>query len=162
MEFSRPEYLSGQPFPSPGDLPNPGIKPGSPTLQADSLPAELSGKPKVRECVSCSVVSHFLQPHGLQPARLLCLWDSPGKNTGAGCHFLLQRIFPTQGSNLGLPLRHWQQILYHQYHPGSPLNKPRKAPSLYPPNFSGAQQMLLKLQVGILYYKSLALCFHYI
>ena len=45
LEFSRPEYLSGQPFPSPGDLPNPGIKPGSPALQADSLPAELPGKP---------------------------------------------------------------------------------------------------------------------
>ena len=43
--FSRPEYWSGQPFPSPGDLPNPGIKPRSPTLQADSLPAEPQGKP---------------------------------------------------------------------------------------------------------------------
>ena len=40
MEFSRPEYWSGEPFPSPGDLPNPGIEPRSPTLQADSLPAE--------------------------------------------------------------------------------------------------------------------------
>ena len=35
----------------------------------------------------------------LQPARLLCLWDFPIKNTGVGCHFLLQGIFPTQGSN---------------------------------------------------------------
>ena len=43
MEFSRPEYWSGKPFPSPGDLPNPGIKPRSPTLQADSLPAEPQG-----------------------------------------------------------------------------------------------------------------------
>ena len=42
MEFSRPEYWSGQPFPSPEDLPTPGIKPGSPTLQANSLPTELS------------------------------------------------------------------------------------------------------------------------
>ena len=40
-----------------------------------------------------------LRPHGLYPARLLCPWDSPGKNTGMGCHSLLQRIFPTQGSN---------------------------------------------------------------
>ena len=39
-EFSRPEYWSGQPFPSPGDLPNPGTEPSSPTLQADSLLAE--------------------------------------------------------------------------------------------------------------------------
>jgi len=41
MEFSRPEYWSGQPFPSPGDLPNPGIEPRYTTLQADSLPTEL-------------------------------------------------------------------------------------------------------------------------
>ena len=40
MEFSRQEYWSGFPFPSPGDLPDPGIKPGSPTLQADALPSE--------------------------------------------------------------------------------------------------------------------------
>ena len=46
MEFSRPEYWSGKPFPSPGDLPNPGIEPRSPALQADSLPAEPQGKPK--------------------------------------------------------------------------------------------------------------------
>ena len=45
-EFSRLEYWSGEPFPSPGDLPNPGIKPRSPTLQVDSLPAELWRKPK--------------------------------------------------------------------------------------------------------------------
>ena len=46
MEFSRPEYWSGQPFPSPGDLPYPGIEPRSPTLQVDSLPAEYKGSPK--------------------------------------------------------------------------------------------------------------------
>ena len=40
MEFSRQEYWSGLPFPSPGDLPTPGIEPGSPALQADSLPSE--------------------------------------------------------------------------------------------------------------------------
>ena len=45
MGFSRQEYWSGLPFPSPGDLPNPGIKPWSPALQADSLPTELPGKP---------------------------------------------------------------------------------------------------------------------
>ena len=39
--------------------------------------------------VSRSVASDSLQPHGLQPARLLCPWDSPGKNTGVGCHYLL-------------------------------------------------------------------------
>ena len=46
MEFSRPEYWSEQPFPSPGDLPNPGIEPRFPSLQVDSLPPELPGKPK--------------------------------------------------------------------------------------------------------------------
>ena len=45
MEFSRQEYWSGLPFPSPGDLPNPGIEPGSPALQADALPSEPPGKP---------------------------------------------------------------------------------------------------------------------
>ena len=44
MGFSRQECWSGLPFPSPGDLPNPEIEPGSPTLQADSLLSELSGK----------------------------------------------------------------------------------------------------------------------
>ena len=46
MEFSRPEYWSGEPFPSQGDLPNPGIEPRSPALQADSLPSEPQGKPQ--------------------------------------------------------------------------------------------------------------------
>ena len=46
MEFSKPEYWSGQPFPSPEDLPKPGIEPRSPALQTDSLPAEPQGKPK--------------------------------------------------------------------------------------------------------------------
>ena len=45
MEFSRQEYWSGLPFPSPGDLPNPGIEPRSPVLQADTLPSEPPGKP---------------------------------------------------------------------------------------------------------------------
>ena len=45
MVFSKQEYSSGLPFPSLGDLPNPGIEPGSPALLADSLPTELQGKP---------------------------------------------------------------------------------------------------------------------
>ena len=45
------------------------------------------------------------------PARLLCLWDSPGKDTAVGCHVLLQGIFPTQGSNL-----HGREILYRLSH----------------------------------------------
>ena len=45
MGFSRQEYWSGQPFPSPGDLPDPGVKPGSPALQADSLLSDPPGQP---------------------------------------------------------------------------------------------------------------------
>ena len=59
-----------------------------------------------------------LWPHGLKPSKLLCPWNSPGKNTEVGCHSLLQGIFPTQGSNPGLP--HWKQILYQVSHKGSP------------------------------------------
>ena len=51
---------------------------------------------------ACSVMSNSLLPHGLLPARFLSPWDSPGKNTRVGCHFLLQGIFWTQGSNLHL------------------------------------------------------------
>ena len=51
MEFSRQEYWSGLPFPSPGDLHDSGIEPGSPALQADSLPSETAGKPCLKsEC----------------------------------------------------------------------------------------------------------------
>ena len=46
MGFSRQEYWNGLPFPSPGDLPNPGIEPGSPALQADALSSEPPGKPQ--------------------------------------------------------------------------------------------------------------------
>ena len=49
--------------------------------------------------------------HGLEPTRLLCPWAFPDKNTGVGCHFLLQGTFQTQGSNLHL--LHCRQILYH-------------------------------------------------
>ena len=49
MGFSRQEYWSGLPFPSPGDLPDPGIQPRSPALQADALPSEPPGKPRIEE-----------------------------------------------------------------------------------------------------------------
>ena len=62
--------------------------------------------------VSHSVLSNCLGPHGLQePTRLLCPWNSPGKNTGVGWHSLLQGIFPTWGSNPHL--LYCRQILYH-------------------------------------------------
>ena len=49
--------------------------------------------------------------------RLFCTWNSSGKNTGVGCHFLLQEIFPTQGLNL--VLLHCRQMLYHLSYQGS-------------------------------------------
>ena len=56
-----------------------------------------------------SCVQLFEIPWTVQPAMLLCPWDSPGKNTGVGYHFLLQGIFPTQGSNQSLLyFLHWQ------------------------------------------------------
>ena len=83
------------------------------------------------DCVlSHSIVSNSLRPQGLWPARL-CPWHFPGKNTGVGYHFLLQRIFPTQGLNPGLlrclpwqvgslPLSHLGIPLIHQVHLKSP------------------------------------------
>jgi len=78
-----------------------------------------------------SAMSNSLWPHGIQPARILCPWNSPGKNTGVGCHYLLQRIFLTKGFNLhllhhlhwhvdSLPLSHLRStdiytLLYIQY-----------------------------------------------
>ena len=56
-------------------------------------------------------MSDYVRPHGLEPSRLLCPWNSPGKDTGVGCHALLQGIFLAQGLNLGLLL--CRQSLYH-------------------------------------------------
>ena len=78
MGFTRQEYWSGLPFPSPGDLPDPGIKlasPVSPVLQTGSLPLEPLGK--------------------------------PGQSTRVSCHSLLQEILPTQELNPGLPYWRW-------------------------------------------------------
>ena len=55
-------------------------------------------------------MSYSLWPHGLWPTRLLCPWNSPGKNAGGGCHALLQGIFLTQGLNLDL--LHCRQIFF--------------------------------------------------
>ena len=76
-------------------------------------------------CVlSCSVTSGSLRPLGQQPIRVLCPWNFLDKNTGAGCHFLFQGIFPTQGSKLGLlHLLHWQADLYHYCHLRHPRYK---------------------------------------
>ena len=73
-------------------------------------------------CAMCLVAQSYpqpLRPYKLQP-RLLCPWDSPGKNTGVGSHFFLQGIFPTQGSNPGL--LYCRQTLYWLSYAGSAMN----------------------------------------
>ena len=76
--------------------------------------ASVKGSGFIKLSVSHSLVSDSQRPRGLQPTRLLCPWNFPGQNTRVGCHSLLQGIFPTQGSNLGL--LHCRQILYHLKH----------------------------------------------
>ena len=75
------------------------------------------------ESGSRSVVSSSLRPHGLWLGRLLCSWNSPGKNTGVGCHALLQGIFPIWGWNQGLLPCRW--ILNHLSYKGSPQTEKR-------------------------------------
>ena len=96
MGFSRPGYWSGQPIPSLGNLPNPGIEPRFPALQVDSLPAEPQGKPCYSR--SCKLIRLNLEPAFAQLLScvqlfLLCPWDSPGMNTGVGCYSFFQGIF---------------------------------------------------------------------
>ena len=86
MEFSRPEYWSGQPFPSPGDLPNLGIEPRSPALQVDSLPSEPLGKPKNTGVGSLSLLQGNLPNPGIELGSPELQADSlptelPGKPT---------------------------------------------------------------------------------
>ena len=147
MGFSRQEYWSGLPFPSPGDLPDSGTEPGSPTLEADALISEPPGKPK-NTGVGCHSLFQEIFPTqelnwGLLHCRqilyqlsyqevksLSCVWLFATPWTVAywaplsmgfsrqeywsGLHFLLQRIFPTQGSNPGLP--QCRQALYGLSH----------------------------------------------
>ena len=68
--------------------------------------------------LSLSVMPNSLRSHGLQFTGSSVHGNSPGKNTGVGCRALLQGIFPTQGSNPGLP--HCRHVLYQLGHQGSP------------------------------------------
>ena len=119
MEFSRQKYWSGFPFPSLGDLPDPGIKSGSPVSHADSSPSEPPGKPGgIASSVQLSRVRLFETPWTVA-YQAPCPWDFPGNSTGVDRHFLLQGIFLTQGSNPGL--LHCRQTLYRLSHQGSPV-----------------------------------------
>ena len=88
--------------------------PTPPSPEPSTIPAAgVAGE----SCCRCLVMSNSLRPHGPQLARLLYPWDSPGKNTGVGCHALLWGIFPTQGSNPYL--LYWQGDALPLSHQGS-------------------------------------------
>ena len=91
-----------------------------PHLRVNLRPIVTLGQQKQQQCQSFSCVRLFAIPKrsliSLQPTRLLCLQDFPGQNTGVGCHFLLQGIFPTRGSNPALPHCRW--ILCQLSHKG--------------------------------------------
>ena len=75
----------------------------------------------VQVCQAAAVMANSVQPRGLLPTRPLCPWDSPGRNTGVGCHVLLQGIFPTQGLNSRLlRLLHWRAGFLPLVTPGKP------------------------------------------
>ena len=107
MEFSRPEYWNGYPFPTPRDLPNPRIKPRSPALQADSLPAELSEKPRcVALCnlvLSLSMFSRFLYVVAhISISLILCLTNISLYGCTALCLSIFQLMDICAISPLGL------------------------------------------------------------
>ena len=79
-----------------------------PTLYQDKQIKDSSCLTKVKVLVAQSCLTLFTL-HGLYPIRFLCLWNCPGRNTGVGCHSLLQGFFLTQGSNLGF--QHCRHIL---------------------------------------------------
>ena len=75
---------------------------------SSQISSQFSNFPKCHAKCMLSQLSRVWLFGTLKPTRLLCPWDSPEKNTGVGCHVLLQGIFPTQGSNLCLlQLLHW-------------------------------------------------------
>ena len=97
LEFSRWGYWSGLPFPSPGDLPDPGIKPGSPTLQADTLPSEPPGKTLLK-AKFCSKREEFSTE-----TQMTCnfILGFPGGTKWLRTRFPLQEIWETQVWSLG-------------------------------------------------------------
>ena len=132
MGFSRQEYWSGLLFPLPGDLPNPGTEPAflvSPALAGGYFTTSTTWKAinydKVYQTLALCIQGDLKEERGYSWSggyswRGEDRWNSPVKNTGVGCHALLQEIFLTQGLNLGLLL--CRQILYHLSHQRSPDN----------------------------------------
>ena len=87
--FSRQEYWSGLPCPPPGDLPNPGIEPKSPALQADSLPAEPPGKPKNTGMGGLSLLQRILLIQESNQGLLYCRWILYQLNCQGSPYFLI-------------------------------------------------------------------------
>ena len=113
MEFSRPEYWSGYPFPSPGDHHNPGIEPRSPTLQADSLPAEPQGTG-----VGCSFLLQGIFPtQGLNPHLLWLLHWQVGSLTLSQLGSPWGRIGGVK-SNPGIWAEDWEDSVFPRYRSG--------------------------------------------
>ena len=86
MRFSRQGYWSGLPFPSPRDLPNPGIEPGSPALQANSLPTELQGK-HLEGLLKCRLLGTTPETVGMGPR--ICIWNKSPDNVDAALKMTL-------------------------------------------------------------------------
>ena len=120
MGFSRQEYWSGVPSPSPYNI----LHYINDSIISRDLHYLLDKSSWRNNCavLSHSVVYNSLPPHGLYslPGSFVH-WNSPGKTTGVGCHAHLQGIFPTQGSNPGLP--HCRQILCHLSYQENPFNR---------------------------------------
>ena len=123
------DYWSKLLFPIPGDLPHPEIKLTplhllhfSQILYHGVTLANTLEFGEIWNLLPCVCVlaaqSNYLQPRGLQSSRLLCPWNSPGKNPGVGCHFLFQKITIREW-NSGLP--HCRQIFLLPEPPGKPL-----------------------------------------
>ena len=120
MEFSRQQCWSGLPFPSLGDLPNPGIKPGSPALHADTLPSEPPGKPKIvyrlteSEKRSRSIVSDSLRPRTVAHQVPLSM-GFPRQEYWSGLPFPSSEDFPDLGIKpASLTLQVVALLLSHQ------------------------------------------------
>ena len=104
-------------------------------LKAPTLPTEQVLFPLISQCsglvermcvLSPSVMSDSLSPYGVQPARLLCPWDSPGKNTGVGCQALPQGIFLLRdGTRVSYVSCIGRRVLYHYCYLGSPVERIR-------------------------------------
>ena len=123
--WNFPGKNTGVGCPPPGDLPDPGIEPASllsPALTGWFFTTSATWEALKGICAVLCLVAQscptLCDPVDCSPPGSSVLGDSPGKNTGVGCHALLQGIFPTQGSYPGL--LHCRRILYCLCHQGRP------------------------------------------